>query len=143
VKLTEQLGRFPTKLELADGAKAQFLQHDLGRAGTISATTTQRASEGMKQIDRNVYGDFRNGIGPTGLGLRPSEVEEYWISVGDSVVRLAHIQADGQKKTEGTFTVKGQLLRYPGDDSLGATLDNIINCRCSAVETIDEDSIPF
>jgi hypothetical protein len=35
------------------------------------------------------------------------------------------------------FSVSGQLLRFPGDTSLGATAGNVVNCRCSAAAKFD------
>jgi hypothetical protein len=47
--------------------------------------------------------------------------------------REPHAEADGQKQPiSDPFLVGGELLFYPGDGSLGASLWNIINCQCSA-----------
>jgi len=139
VKLALELERQPTAIELAVAAKKQFLQRDLGRAETIAATTTQRAAEGIKNVDTTVYQDYRNSLTALSLGLSEAKFEEFWITRGDSIVRLFHQQADGQKKVGGVFIVGGESLRYPGDDSLGASLSNTINCRCSNVRSIDEE----
>lgn len=138
VKLMDELERPPTNRELAVGAKQQFLQHDLGRTDTIAATTTQKAAEGMKEVDREVFKDYRNSLIALSLGLSESKFEEFWITRGDSIVRAFHVQADGQKKEGGVYIVGGESLRFPGDDSLGASLSNIINCRCSSITSLDE-----
>lgn len=47
--------------------------------------------------------------------------------------RFNHFGPHGQ--TVGVrepFEVSGELLRFPGDTSLGASLGNVINCRCTA-----------
>ncbi len=143
VTLTETLGREPTNPELAKESKKQFLKHDLPRTNTIAATTTQKAAEGMKNINRETFLDLRNGMESVRLQIPQNKGGEVWASLGDNIVRTAHLRADGQIKQNGTFTVMGQLLKFPGDDSLGATLDNIINCRCSSIFTFEEDgSIP-
>ncbi|MBA4543985.1 hypothetical protein H1164_13935 [Thermoactinomyces daqus] len=42
-----------------------------------------------------------------------------------------HLEADGQiKQLDEPFVVNGEKLMFPGDTSLGATADNIVNCRC-------------
>ena len=138
VVLTERLEREPTRAELAKESKRQFLSTSIGRSNTIAATTTQRAAEGMKDINRQVFLGYRNGMESVQLQIPQNPGNEVWVSLGDSIVRIAHILADGQLKQNGTFTVKGQLLKYPGDDSLGATLDNLINCRCSSIFTFEE-----
>lgn len=57
-----------------------------------------------------------------------------WVTVGDEVVRPHHAEASGQSvPSEEPFLVRGERLMYPGDSTLGAALDNVINCRCSAV----------
>lgn len=138
VTLTEELGRLPNNAELAKESKKQFLKHDLSRTNTIAATTTQKAAEGMKNINRVTFLDFRNSTDSVRLQIPQNKGGEVWASLGDNIVRVAHIRADGQIKQNGTFTVMGQLLKFPGDDSLGATLDNIINCRCSSIFTFEE-----
>lgn len=55
-----------------------------------------------------------------------------WITVGDSHVRDEHRAANNQKRDlDDPFMVGGELLQYPRDTSLGASLWNVINCRCS------------
>ena len=60
-----------------------------------------------------------------------------WQTMGDGKVRVKpfnHRAANNQKVgiTE-PFVVSNQLLKYPGDRSLGASLGNIVNCRCLSV----------
>jgi HK97 family phage portal protein len=63
----------------------------------------------------------------TGLKLRKS-----WLSSRDSRVREWHASADGQKVAmDEPFRVNGERLMYPGDTSLGASGDNVIQCRCT------------
>lgn len=53
-----------------------------------------------------------------------------WISDNSSRTRSAHRAADGQTvPKDEPFTVDGESLMYPGDQSGSA--DNVINCRCS------------
>lgn len=56
-----------------------------------------------------------------------------WLTVLDPRVRPAHYLAEGQTVSgDRPFDVWGEPLMYPGDMTLGATLGNVINCRCSA-----------
>lgn len=53
-----------------------------------------------------------------------------WVTVGDSKVRAAHQEANGQTvNILMPFMVGGEMLRYPGDPMGSAK--NICNCRCS------------
>lgn len=57
------------------------------------------------------------------------EIEIGWVAILDSHTRLAHEDADGQRRSPGeAFDVGGEPLRFPGDP-LG-DLDNTVNCRC-------------
>lgn len=57
-----------------------------------------------------------------------------WVTMGDSKVRDWHDLADGQTvSVDQPFIVMGQALMHPGDMSMGATIENVAGCRCSAV----------
>jgi uncharacterized protein with gpF-like domain len=116
---------------------AAILQNQLrARALSIATTETQRAAEATKATEAEVL----SGLTPTisrriTTPPRPETVPvKSWDSVGDSHVREAHLSADGQEvRTNEPFTVGGEQLMYPGDDSLGASIGNIVNCRCASV----------
>lgn len=55
-----------------------------------------------------------------------------WISFGDERVRTDHADVDGEVvDIYKPFHVVGYLMMFPKDDSLGAGLEEIVNCRCS------------
>jgi hypothetical protein len=57
-----------------------------------------------------------------------------WVSHHDDQTRPTHDAADGQTVAiSDSFTVGGELLMYPGDQS--GTADEIINCRCVMVSS--------
>lgn len=63
-----------------------------------------------------------------------------WLSMEDKKVRPAHRAAHGQVvPIESAFSVGGEALRFPGDMQLGASLGNVINCRCISEYGIIED----
>jgi len=112
-------------------------QHLKGRAGTIAARETQDVAETAKHAEVSVLTggkpDFivnnRNHVG----------VKKRWWTKGDELVRrygrdeFDHVTADQQEvDTNSPFSVSGESLMYPGDENLGASLGNIINCRCGA-----------
>lgn len=54
-----------------------------------------------------------------------------WVSMRDEYVRVNHWYADGQTvPVNEPFIVGGYKMMFPLDDSLGAPIDEIINCRC-------------
>lgn len=57
-----------------------------------------------------------------------------WSSMRDNAVRHAHELAEGQiQLVSRPFVLGDDRLMFPGDGSLGASLGNIVNCRCSAL----------
>ena len=143
-KLSEQLERQPTNTELARASSASFLRRQRPRAAMISATETQAAAEGSKQVERDTLGAFVNSSQAALIGIPKREIRERWRTQGDSLVRTLdsgkfdHLAADGQFKKDGVYTVSGELLRFPGDRLLGASIGNVARCRCSSITIIDD-----
>jgi uncharacterized protein with gpF-like domain len=49
----------------------------------------------------------------------------------DERVRVSHWEADGQTvPINEPFIINGYKMMFPLDDSMGAPIDEIINCRC-------------
>ena len=127
----EQLRDGLSQIEAAAIAGAVLHRRLKGRLITTAMTETQMAAEAAKATEAEVL----SGLPPSVTGGSPQqpEVTKEWVTVGDSRVREAHLAADGQERLMNTpFDVDGEQLRWPGDDGLGASLGNIINCRCSA-----------
>lgn len=62
-----------------------------------------------------------------------------WKSYRDERVRADHADVDGQVvDISRPFRVGKYMMMYPKDDSLGAGLEEIVNCRCS-VEYLQDD----
>lgn len=67
-------------------------------------------------------------------GARLQKSEKEWQTLGDSDVRDTHQDVNGQiRDLEAPFNLPGGDMQYPGDGSLGASLSEIIKCRCSTV----------
>lgn len=63
-----------------------------------------------------------------------------WETMGDGKVRrppessFNHVAANGQRVgIMEPYIVSGQLLMYPGDTSMGASIGNVANCRCVSI----------
>ena len=55
-----------------------------------------------------------------------------WLATRDDRTRDTHKEADGQRQPWGTpYKVGDSELMFPGDPSLGAEAEEIINCRCT------------
>lgn len=144
------IGEIPSNREVAKTAGVLLRRKLKGRTGTIVTTEVQVAAETSKATETAIL--IRNPkslprpvlaipqpqvfVPQLPLGLPPPKVRKEWVSAGDEKVRrspFSHVLADGQKvNIDEPFTVGGQLLRIPGDTSLGASLANVIRCRCAS-----------
>lgn len=125
-------GKPLSQLDQARTAGALTARKLRGRLRSIATTETQNAAETSKATEAEVL----SGRQPSIITSTPSDagVEKEWVTVGDEKVRIDHVKADSQMRDlSKPFTVGGQLLRWPGDTALGATVENVINCRCSSV----------
>jgi HK97 family phage portal protein len=108
--------------ELARRLTAMYSDFSHVRAETVARTETISASN---------LGSQTAALG-TNLPL-----EKIWISTMDRRTRDPHLNAHNQKqRITDPYTVMGQRLMFPGDSGLGATADNLINCRCSEAYSI-------
>lgn len=66
-------------------------------------------------------------------------VRRVWRSAGDFRVRHTHIglNRDSVGLTEAFRSPSGALLRFPGDQSLGAPASEIVGCRCWVENRVD------
>lgn len=103
------------------------------RDDSIVMTETQSSSEAAKEMEAYSLSDLdpKDAL----FGTAPvATTTKVWRNVGDNKVRGLHIIANGQiKKLGAPYEVGGELLRFPGDSSLGATPKNTANCRCSSI----------
>lgn len=129
-----------TPVSLAIGSSVINRRRLMGRIPGISITETQAAAESTKQIEAEVLSGrmpFTAPIDPFAL-TRPRRVEiapstKQWITVADDRVRPSHVAADRQTvPIDDAFIVGGAQMRHPGDITLGAPIQEWINCRCSS-----------
>jgi hypothetical protein len=125
-----------TNKTIADEASKIANKKFESRVPTISLSETAFMAESVKAIEASAIdstGHINIGNVIGGMALLPGDVFKAWGSVGDGKVRENHIVADGQRvKINQPFIVGGELLMYPTDTSLGASVGNVANCRCSS-----------
>lgn len=64
--------------------------------------------------------------------LKSAKTQKTWIDVGDKRERKTHLEVGGTTiPISEPFSVGDSLLMFPKDYSLGASGDEIVNCRCS------------
>ncbi len=65
------------------------------------------------------------------MKLREAQITHTWDATLDEFTRPHHFEADGLTvPIDEPFVIAGERMMFPGDDSLGATAKNLINCRC-------------
>lgn len=64
--------------------------------------------------------------------VKAGKTKKKWIDVGDKRERKTHLEVGGTTlPIDEPFSVGDSLLQFPKDVSLGASTDEIVNCRCS------------
>lgn len=64
--------------------------------------------------------------------VKSGKTKKTWIDVGDKRERKTHLEVGGTTiPINEPFSVGDSLLMFPTDYSLGASADEIVNCRCS------------
>ena len=116
---------------------SQVLQTILrNRAEGIAVSETTNGVETTKLTEVQAYAGEVPEVGRN-LGLQPVDpvqgaVRKRWQTILDGRERQSHRDANGQTvPLDQPFVVQGENLMYPRDSSMGASLNNIIGCRCS------------
>lgn len=95
------------------------------------------AREAAELAESQRYSEIADDIGkvPAGeLFIIAKLLMKTWVTMGDKKVRPWHVRANFQTVPENEpFIVKNERLMFPGDTSLGASLDNVSGCRCNKV----------
>ncbi len=125
--LTEGIANGDSISELADRVKEVAEQMSSYRSKLIARNESLKASN---------LGQWA-GAKSTGLPIKRE-----WVATRDARVRGGHADADTQTVgVDESYTVDGESMMFPGDDSLGASPGNIIQCRCTEVYAVDEEGI--
>lgn len=142
---TNMLGdRVLTREEYAEEAALMFERKALGRANTIGLTETQNIAETTKDLEAKYFFDENEIVaGGVVINEETAQLNKTWSALLDNVTRATHVEADDQTvPQDDPFQVGNSLLLYPGDTSLGASLDEIINCRCNRSTAIRLSGLP-
>jgi hypothetical protein len=95
----------------------QFLESQKGRAINLGRTAT-------------THGMARGAL----MAMASSNLpwKKSWVSFEDDKTRNSHRNMNPSEfiNLDQNFTVGGQAMLFPADASQGASLDNIVNCRC-------------
>lgn len=110
--------------------RAAEVANDVDRVTRENSSEYYTSAERVKKIsanETNVIANYRLQVEAVRNGMR----YKTWKTMNDSRVRHSHILVD--KKRIGIFDefeVGSSRMMYPNDTSLGASPNEIINCRC-------------
>lgn len=137
-RIFEDEGRALSLVEEAAVAGTFFSRSERGRTTGIVMLETQASAEASKLKESRVLVGDSTPIDRASPEESPAGQE--WVDVGDDLVRTApfsHRSTTIDRVLVGEpFNVGGEFLLYPGDTSLGASMSNVANCRCSAVADV-------
>ena len=89
----------------------------------ISEDRARYNAENMSNFLRNSFEFFE--------ATEKGNAKKTWHTMADNRVRETHVPLNGTTiPIDHLFTVGESLMRYPKDASLGASADEIANCRC-------------
>ena len=99
------------------------------RGETIARTETIEALNFGRQESMSQYADQIDD---------DAEIIKIWVSgPDDGRQRETHTEANGKEaKMNEPFIVGGERLMFPSDTSLGASAEEVINCRCTVAYSI-------
>lgn len=133
LKAAQEHGETMTRAEIAKAVASDVKPSQDARADTISVTETQNMAERTKYTEASMLAEA--GATIDGVSMK-DDMNKQWDAILDDVTREAHAEADGERReTDDPFDVGLDQMMFPGDDSLGADLSNIINCRCGVSYT--------
>ena len=117
--LEEGVTNGETHAQLAARVKAVYTNLTIGEAKRVA----------MTEVNIGYNTARHQAMGDAGIGYKA------WLSSHGPHVRPAHADAedmyiDDPIPLDEPFEVMGEQLMFPGDGSLGASLENIINCQC-------------
>lgn len=118
IKLLQQLNLSPdTPKNERREILVEFLEKQKGRSINLGRTaTTQAMNRGALMA-----------MASSGLPWKKA-----WVAIKDERTRNTHLEMDSNSyiELEQPFIVGGELMLFPADGSLGASVGNIANCRC-------------
>lgn len=136
------IGGAASDSEIAAKASRKFVNRSRSRGRFIGMQETLNAVEGARLIEINGLIEANAEIAVKTKKNNPQPLSlalfREWITRLDEHVRPTHKAAHGQRVpgTGTPFVVGNSLLMYPGDASLGASLEEIAGCRCFAATGI-------
>lgn len=119
--------------------KGESIQSMANRLKNIAEKSLYNAIKIARTETTRIENSARQSVAEEGnkLGFN---MWKRWYATPDERTREWHAEADGQEVPyDEPFIVGGEKLMYPADISMGASAQNVINCRCTIVSFVKVD----
>lgn len=131
-----------SKEDIAKSISDKFDDTTEGRIDLISQMETGIAADDGKsdEIDalQDTEAEFEDGTTIADYKPKKTWLTLYGTGDLDDHVREAHAEANYQEVAyDEPFEVGGEEMMEPRDDSLGASDENIMRCRCESIESLE------
>lgn len=118
-----------TNAAIAELVVGWWADHGEAKAESLAASETVNAS--------NLGADSAFGTLDDELEQTGRKAFKFWVTTMDGNQRDTHGRANGQERQKDKpFNVGSSKLNFPGDGSLGAGPDELVNCRCGTTFTL-------
>ena len=106
------------------------------------STQTKQFDLTRQSIERSAYFESSSVIEEARRDMAETEGAKYkiWVATLDGKTRSTHFQADGERvvinqpfQVRNPKTFATEFMMQPHDFSMGASPENVINCRCTVV----------
>ena len=125
------------KTKTGDIIKSTFRQIEDARKTTDNETDFSNEVESVLSNDRAVFdaqnkSNYVRNTEQIEKAIKDGYTKKEWLSMRDNRVRDTHWEVDGKIiPINDLFHVGGSWMAYPMDASHGASLSEIVGCRCS------------
>ena len=109
------------------------------RVGTASAGFTERRATVIARTEVVCASNAGSFFAAEQTGLPMKKV---WLATPDERTRDTHLDADGQAvELQENFNIHGYELKFPGDSTLGAPPQEVIQCRCTQTYELPKQNL--
>jgi hypothetical protein len=122
----------PLPRDTVDKLVSRYKDNALRYRGEAIART-----EAIQSLNRSQHEALKQAVDSG--AITEANVKRVWDSAGDAKVRPTHAALDGQTVSldEPFTSPSGARLLFPGDASLGAGPEELVNCRCVIRTAVD------
>lgn len=146
LSVLEEVGLIASVAAIAGTREERYAQHaDVFAAEAIDSTAQHAEDPYEYSEDRAMFiaeneANMIYGTDEFFDAIDEGCTHKTWITMQDNRVRDSHVEVDGETlPIEEPFFVGASLMMCPGDDSMGAGPEELVNCRCVCAYTTENE----